>query len=204
MKEWAIKLLTSIATGLLAKIFIPVILALPPVAGLIIYLQNGEWEIPVWAWWVSGLLLAMIGISWIIVKRARSLEEENFSTTLFAVVRPARAWTDVGSEEHFGVNWRVRYAKNLFSRGISEETAESSISKIDVQSPPLCPKCDTELYEKSDFWGTALWGKYVWYCVGCGFKKRSKEKFYKTVDKVKRIVRGQARRELTNQLRDTN
>ncbi|MFY0544942.1 hypothetical protein [Brevibacillus sp. H7] len=203
MKDWGIKILSSIATGLLAKIFLPIIVALPPVAATIAYLQNGKWVIPMWAWMISAFLLALVGISWLINKRVKSLEEENSSLPMFAVVRSVRTWTDLGYEEFFGVRWRVRFVSNpYYNRGFSEETLESSLSKIDVQSPPLCPHCDTELYEKSDFWGTPLWGKYIWYCVGCGFKVRSKQKFYEAVEKVKRIVKGKARREVIKQLQD--
>jgi len=37
-----------------------------------------------------------------------------------------------------------------------------------VETPPRCPKCETELEETRSFWGG-----YIWKCVNCGFKKET-------------------------------
>lgn len=195
MKNWFLRMLKSVATGVVAKIIVTFIIALPPIAGAISIIQKGKWEIPVWMWIVSGTLLALIGIMVLIVKRIQNLGQENKRYPLIGFVRPYGGWEDYGHYEYKGVKWRIRKgSEGPFRRGLEEESIESILKKIDVQTPPLCPVCQTELEEEKDFWGTSLWGKYVWECINCGFKVRSKERFNESVDKVKIIVRGKIRR----------
>lgn len=199
MKKLIIQLLTSITTGLLAKLLLPFIVALAPVAGIISYLQSGEWSIPAWAWMLSGILLVIVGLSWLIILRIKSISKKNKKSPPMFLFKPPGGWEYLGYEDDIGVYWRVRRpAKSFYSRGLTEDSIESILNKIDVQTPPLCKKCETELEEKNDFWGTPLWGKYIWKCVSCGFKIRSKLRFFEAVEDVKKRVKGKIRKGLSN------
>jgi hypothetical protein len=57
----------------------------------------------------------------------------------------------------------------------------------EARIPPKCPKCSVELEEKKGL----LYG-YVWRCVSCGFKKKSKDTFYTDGGRAEKIWRGKA------------
>lgn len=191
MKKWAVQILKSITTGLLGKILVSFILALPPVAGGIEYLQKGEWHIPVWAWTLSAFLLIILGLSWLVIVRIKSINKKNKKQPPMFFFKPPGGWEDLGYEDDLDVYWRVRRPKNLYSRGFAEESIETALNKIDVQAPPLCKKCETELEEKN-----AFLGKYTWKCINCGYQKRSKLQFFEAVEDVTKRVKGKLRKEL--------
>ena len=55
---------------------------------------------------------------------------------------------------------------------------------IEVEIPPRCPQCKTELEETKKFWGGYKWG-----CVNCGFTKKNSESWYIERDRVEKIAK---------------
>jgi ribosomal protein L37AE/L43A len=55
---------------------------------------------------------------------------------------------------------------------------------LDIDTPPRCPKCETEIEQTRSFWGG-----YVWKCVKCGFQKRNRESYYREGERAEKIAR---------------
>ncbi|MBA4377031.1 MAG: hypothetical protein C0401_12790 [Anaerolinea sp.] len=55
---------------------------------------------------------------------------------------------------------------------------------IDVERPPMCPNCPTELLESR-----TIFGRYRWYCVSCGFVKTSHESYWKVAERADILAR---------------
>lgn len=82
-----------------------------------------------------------------------------------------------GSIEYNKVIWRIRSPK-------SDIHGNYSRSSIDVEIPPRCPNCETEIEQSNSFWGG-----YIWKCVMCDFKKRNRESCQMEGGRVKKIAR---------------
>lgn len=93
-------------------------------------------------------------------------------------------WISLGYVFHLKVLWRVISPAPRPSNYPTEHYAAPSDIEIDL--PPRCPRCKTELEERH-----RLWGGYTWLCVGCGFYTKSKNSFYLESDRVERIARRQ-------------
>ncbi|HAC45965.1 MAG TPA: hypothetical protein DCF65_07840 [Chloroflexi bacterium] len=62
---------------------------------------------------------------------------------------------------------------------------------IEVESPPLCPRCQTGLLERP-----GRLRRFVWSCVGCGWRKGSSERFSTVVPQAELFFQGRWRRDL--------
>lgn len=165
------------------------------IAGLLVFLiisvlstiKTGNWLkwfylIPNIIWLISGLII----FSWVVIilvhKRIKKLKRP--SAVVFGIPSPpAFGWRDIGKINYAGVVWKIREpAPDPFGSLIPYR--RGSPLKIDVETPPRCPNCETELEELESFWGG-----YIWKCVRCGFRKRSRDSFYREAERVEKLAK---------------
>ncbi len=141
----------KMAQYLVDKLVIPLVvgLLLPILTGLGSKIITGDLEwfylIPKRFWIIFGMIIFLWVIITVIHKRNKQgmvLED------LWAVsVTPEYEWITIGKLDYAGVVWRVRTPAPA-----SWEYFNPSTSRIKVETPPLCPKCETELEESRSFW----------------------------------------------------
>ena len=163
---------------LFEKLFIPLVLAvLTPVAAVLgSRIASGSWtewieRVPIPARIAFGIVMLLWIAVVLVRKRLKAVRESEIGHTT-SVVIPPYGWTEVGELEHAGVLWTV-----LAPAPEPWETFDPmsvSSSRLNIATPPKCPKCRTELEEKPRFSGG-----YKWECIRCGFKKRNKNDYYR-------------------------
>jgi len=172
---------------LLDKIIVPIIVAISIsiVTSIGSKIFTGNW----WEWFASvpmivWVALIVIFIIWIIVivirNRIKHLHGDGHSPITILSI-PYGEWQDIGKITYAGVIWIVRAPKPSWYELDPEPV---SAYDLDLQTPPRCPKCETEIEQTRSFWGG-----YIWKCVGCGFKKRNSERYIKEKERAEKIAR---------------
>lgn len=99
---------------------------------------------------------------------------------------PTWGYIDFAEIELFDVKWRIKAPAPAPYSMEGFDPDKVPPGQIDIDTPPRCPKCGTELEEKKNFWGV-----YNWDCVACGFRTSNNDSYYTVSDKVERIVKRQ-------------
>ena len=150
------------------------------IIGIASQISTGYWMtwfdlIPITAWKIFGIII----ILWIIIARSKQLQKSNTGPRV--IIGPLK-WTPIGKLPFAGVVWKLRASEFA----LMERTIRPNIDvEIDVEIPPRCPECETELEESHSFWG--LW--YNWSCVRCGFQKRNRHSYYQEQERAKKLAR---------------
>ncbi|MGM7637612.1 hypothetical protein [Bacillus sp. Hm123] len=197
MKKWFINLLNSVLNGVLTRIIITLLFALPLFTVLMEYIKTGEWALPDWNWPIIiavAILLFFLNKFYKKVQRRKSIRSyRRRSRTISSIGQ----WDKVAEERFYEVDWSIRVPSHLsYQRVFDANEGDKIINQINVQTPPHCPNCSTDLEEVTSYFGNFFLGRYIWKCIACGFKTRSSHDFYETAERVKRIAKGQARKEL--------
>jgi hypothetical protein len=174
--------------SLLEKVLWPLLLlALTPTFTLVgSKLQSGDWLtwlklIPSWAYWSFFGVIFFLLLVGSIVRRIRHLQEHNLpSLPLFFSIPRWGYWT-VGTLTYQDVLWRVRIPAPRPWEGLSREEARSA--RVNVEIPPRCPKCDTELEEAETFFGN-----YRWSCLRCGFARKNSMSYYRESIRAEKLA----------------
>jgi ribosomal protein L37AE/L43A len=174
----------AILKYILEKLLIPLMISTPVVTVLISKIKTGnsleylqsvskeQWMI------IGGVALLLFTVRWIFMK-VIAVRKLNDSSLPFAMISsPPYGWKEIGEIEYKGVVWKIKLAV----RSIRSENIR--LSDIEVGTPPRCPKCKTEIEQKH-----VLFGRYLWYCINCSFKKRSGESYYIEADRAEKIAR---------------
>ncbi len=177
----------KLLNSLLDKIIIPILLAflIPIITGIGSKVSTGNW----WVWFTSvpttlWVIVVIIILLWIIIisirYRVRQLHKDGHS--LISIISiPYGGWRDVGKIRYADVIWIVRVpATPWYELDPKPITAYD----LDLQTPPRCPKCETEIEQTKSFWGG-----YIWKCVKCGFQKRNSESYYREAERAEKIAR---------------
>lgn len=172
---------------LLDKIIVPILLAflIPVVTGIGSKASTGNWlewfatiQSQVW------ITLVIIFALWILViairYRIKHLRKEGQSPISIISV-PYGGWRNIGKLKYADVIWIVRAPAPPWYELNPEPITPHD---LDIDTPPRCPKCETEIEQAQSFWGG-----YVWKCVKCGFQKRNRESYYKEEERAKKIAR---------------
>jgi len=190
----------KIVQFLLDKIVAPllVVLLTPIIISIASKINTGDWMewfslIPNTLWIVFGLVIFLWVIIIAIRSRVKQLQKLDAGPGVFVISTPAFGWITIGKLNYAGVVWRVRAPAP--SPWESFNLSMISPSNIEMETPPRCPKCETELEQSHSFWGG-----YIWRCVGCGFQKRSRDSYYKEGERAEKI----ARREWEKQKQDSS
>lgn len=172
---------------LLDKIIVPILLAflIPVVTGIGSKASTGNWlewfaSIPNQVWITIGAIIFL----WIIIIAIRSRRRQlhkNDSPAISIISVPYNGWIPLGKLPYAGVIWMVRVPKPLIwdiePQGISP-------SDIELEIPPRCPKCQTEIEQSRSFWGG-----YTWKCPKCGFRKRNSDSYYREEERARKIAK---------------
>lgn len=176
----------TVVKWLLENIFLPILLIIltPTIVGIASKVSTDNWfklfaTTPVLVW----VILAVIFIPWIVFAihhRVKYSQKENWSP------RPLRSelsggWETIHELKYAGVIWNVRVPVQASSFKIKRVLAPHD---LDIQIPPRCPSCKTELEQRKSFW---WW--YVWKCVKCGFHGRNRDSYYEEAERVGKIAR---------------
>ena len=174
---------------LLDKIIAPLLVGLltPIMIGIVSKIKTGDWMklfgiIPNTLWIVVGLVIFLWIVIIVILGRIKQLQELNAGPGIAILSTPAYGWINIGKLNYAGVIWRVQVPAPAPMEAFNPLKIHPS--SIEVETPPRCPKCETELEQYHSFWGG-----YIWRCVGCGFHKRNRDSFYKESERAEKIAR---------------
>lgn len=174
---------------LLDKIIAPLLVALltPIIIGIASKINTGDWMewfglIPNTLWIVFGLVIFLWVIVIAIRNRVKRLQKLDADPGVFVISTPVFGWITIGKLNYAGVVWRIRTpAPDPWK---SFNPSRISPSSIEVETPPRCPKCETELEQSHSFWGG-----YIWRCIRCDFQqKRNRDSYYKEGERAEKIA----------------
>jgi ribosomal protein L37AE/L43A len=176
---------------LLQKIVAPLVVGLltPIIIGIASKINTGDWTkcfglIPKTLWIIFGVVIFLWVIIIAIRNRVKQLQELDVGPGAYYITSdPPFGWVTIGKLNYAGVVWRVREPASPVPWE-PFNSSRISPSSIEVEIPPRCPKCETELEESHSFWGG-----YIWKCVMCGFQKRNRDSYYREKDRVEKIAR---------------
>ena len=172
---------------LLDKIIVPILLAflIPIVTGIGSKASTGNWlewfaNVPIQVWITLIILFAL----WILViairYRIKNLHKGSHSPVSI-ITLPYGSWRTVGKLTYADVVWIISAPAPPW---YELDLKPINPYDLDINTPPRCPKCETEIEQTKSFWGG-----YVWKCVKCGFNKRNRESYYREGERVKKIAR---------------
>lgn len=156
------------------------------VIGFLSKMINGDWlgwfkKIP-WFAWLIVLLLLLLYIIYIRIQ-SRMQQLRGFGVGAIAMSSPRYGWVHIGKMDYADVQWLVRVPRpSGLSRSLEDENISSKSIEVDV--PPRCPECGTELEEYPSFWGG-----YSWNCVSCRFRKHKRNSYYVIAKQAEKIAR---------------
>ena len=176
----------AVLKWLLENIFLPILLIIltPIITGIVSKVSTGDsfklfGTTPVLVW----VILAVIFVAWIayaIHHRIKNLQKENWSPVSLRFA-PSGGWKTIHTIDYAGVIWNVRVPVQASSFEIKRVLAPHD---LDIEIPPRCPSCKTELEQRRSFW---WW--YDWKCVKCGFQRRNRDSYYEEAKRVGKIAR---------------
>jgi len=177
----------KVVNFLLDKIIAPILLALliPVVTGIGSKASTGNWfewfaSVPNQVWITLAAIFAIWILAIAIRYRIKQLRKESHSPISIISV-PYGGWRNIGKLKYADVIWIVRAPAPPWHELDPEPI---SAYDLDLQTPPRCPKCETEIEQTQSFWGG-----YIWKCVKCGFHKRNRESYYREEERAKKIAR---------------
>lgn len=153
--------------------------------------------IPMWGWGLLVLAIALIAIVGVTTSRYRGAGGAAPQGPLILVER-----TTVGGSSADRVRiakfeggfrdviWQYR-GREIEGSG-SEARPDIDPDSIDVEVPPLCPRCQTGLLEGP----TLVLRRLVWRCVECHWQRGSRERFATVAAEAERYFQDKWRREL--------
>ena len=126
-----------------------------------------------------------VGVWYTIVlvrRRIKFLAEQNSGIPVAFARMPAFGWKTINTLEFSGLIWRLRTPAPEPWKSLNQ--SQILANDIEIENPPRCPKCKTEIEESRNFWG-----KYLWECYGCGFKKTNKHSYYREGKRAEKVAR---------------
>lgn len=178
----------AVVKWLLENIVVPILLIVlaPAITTIVSKVSTDDWfkffsttPVVVWA------ILAIILVPWTmyaIHHRTKHIQEENWSSKPLRF-KPSGGWKSIDTVKYADVIWNVRVPVQASTFRRSEVVTRDA---LDIEIPPRCPKCGTELEQTKNFWG-----RYVWKCVNCGFHKRNRDDFSREERRVIKLARKQ-------------
>ena len=162
-----------------------VLLMAPIIIGIASKINTGNWMewfglVPNAFWIFFGAVIFLWFIIINIRNRVKQLQNLDTGPGFVVISNPDFGWINIGNLDYAGVVWRIRAP----APRDSFKNVEISMTSIEVEIPPRCPKCETELEQLHSFWGG-----YIWRCVGCGFQKRKQDSYYQEQERAEKIAR---------------
>lgn len=146
-------------------------------------LESGDWlvwirSIPTTGYLSFVLLIAVSGSTAKVVSRLRTLKQKNLPhvPTMFAV--PLEGYMPVGELKHQGVKWIIQIPAPG-RLGWPNGTPQN----VDVDTPPRCANCRTELEETETFFGM-----FRWACLACGHAVKNKMSYHHEAVRAEKLA----------------
>jgi hypothetical protein len=149
-------------------------------------LQSGDWltwlkRVPSWGYIAfSGLTLGWLALA-PVVRRFHHLRERNLPASPGFFTIPHWGYVTVGTLAHKNVIWRVQIPAPPPWETLT--LAEARSARVDVETPPRCPKCDTALEETETFFGN-----FRWSCLRCGFFTKNNMSYYREALRAEKLA----------------
>jgi ribosomal protein L37AE/L43A len=182
-------LIDKIVCPLIDKIVCPLMVALltPIIIGIASKVSTGDWIkwfslIPRAARIIFGLVIFLWVIVIAIRSRVKQLQNLDAGPAIFVISTPIFGLVTIGKLNYAGLVWVIRAPAPALWKSFTP--SEISPSSIEVETPPRCPKCGTEIEESHSFWGG-----YIWRCVRCDFKKRNRNNYYREEERAEKVAR---------------
>ncbi|MFJ7727485.1 hypothetical protein ACIQXV_15140 [Neobacillus sp. NPDC097160] len=179
--------------NLLSRIVISIIMNLlnPVITVIVSRIKTGEWfewlSSPYFI--ISTSLLIVWLIASLIYRRVVVMKRRNdrFFTSFQS---PTYGWEKIAKVPFRDVIWIIQ--NPIYSiRSYGERNI--NIDSLEALTPARCPKCETELEEKVNFFG-----RYKWTCIKCGFNKTNKESMSVESERAVRLVKREFEKEREN------
>lgn len=130
--------------------------------------------------WIVSLLY------YIVLNKIKKRNESSYSP----IQTPDYGWKYLKKEEYSGVLWTPRFP--LFWEPESEfKLNKHTLDFLDIEIPPRCPKCKTELLEIK-----TIFGWYKLKCINCKFAARKIYNISYHANQVERYVRRKIEKKL--------
>lgn len=177
----------KVVNFLFDKIIVPLLVAF--LASIIIgigsKISTGNWwewfiNIPSKVWIIFGAIIFLWIIVVVIRYRLRRIHKDD-SPAISIISVPYNGWMNIGKLPYAGVIWIVRAPK---PSELDLEPPEITASDLDLETPPRCPKCETEIEQSRSFWGG-----YIWKCARCGFHKHNRDSYYREEERARKIAK---------------
>jgi ribosomal protein L37AE/L43A len=173
---------------LLGKFVAPFAVAVLTPAGISVVskLRTGDWlklfgRVPT-AVWIAGVALLVAWYTVVAIRKRLKRLRDARGPFGFVVSTPIWGWLQVGKLEHAGVCWIIRAASP--PPWTPCEPHQISPASLEVETPPRCPRCETELEGSERFWGGHLWK-----CIDCGFERKNSDSYYLESERAERMAR---------------
>lgn len=158
-------------------------------------LQSGKWlgwfgVVPNWLYFAfAGVFLTWLFLA-LICRRVRKLKRANLPTLPLFYATPMWGHTRVAELKYRGVLWRI-LARNPAPW---EEIKVRDLCRagVEIETPPVCPKCKTELEETETFLG-----RFRWTCVRCGFSAKNKLSYVHEATRAEKLAQSHMQNEGT-------
>lgn len=177
-KDYILNMLNSALTPVLVALFAAF------AAPLISWLKTGSFvdifkEIPLYVWIFSILVIIVWFFGALISKRYSKIKLYNNPSNRIGVGFSDCDLKTIDEFQYKKVIWEIQYP---IAPPWMSCSPNFSPENIEINIPPRCPTCRTELEEIKSFWRG-----YKWNCVNCGFKQKNKEDWYTEAERVKKL-----------------
>ncbi|WP_298248354.1 hypothetical protein [uncultured Christiangramia sp.] len=123
-------------------------------------------SLPTWAWVITFIGIVIIVLVFLI-KPKNKIAKKNFNSGFVVHNQPILGYQNHSKLNYKNVDWLFVFPK---SNSWNEDGSRINPDILETKEYPYCPNCkNIELDEKKSFLG-----KYVWSCIGCGFKISNK------------------------------
>jgi hypothetical protein len=193
-------MMTKLSENILEKVLFPIILLLltPLITVLGSKLQTGSWTAwfvnkPKYVYFIFGGVVLLWFTTTLIRKRLKKIERQNYFDLVGPVVIPAFGYIQIDEIKHADVLWKVRAPAQAPSLWDEFSISNINPNAINIYTPPICPKCRTELEEELRFFGG-----YRWSCIRCGFSIKQKHSYYREKIRAQRLAQSYWQDKLRN------
>jgi ribosomal protein L37AE/L43A len=178
------KIFEKLFEHLLAPVLVIIFTPIATIAGS--KLTTNNWtqfieKIPSWIIYTFFVVIIIWFVIILIRKRLKVIEEDNYPILPFISRTPIYGYENIGQLKYARVKWNILHPANP-----TWVSTNINPNDIEVDTPPICPDCNTEIKEMKNFWG-----KYVWSCVKCGFKTKSKLSYWIIEEDIKKIAKSE-------------
>jgi ribosomal protein L37AE/L43A len=139
---------------------------------------------------VVGLILLIWFALLVVYKLSKQIAERNHYSGMH-VQTPEYGWKYLQNENYKKVIWRPRIPLFWGPDIQPQEITKINFDELEIEVPPRCPKCETELDETK-----TIWGWFRWKCPECGFTTRKIYNANFHSDQLTKVVKRKTERQI--------